>query len=58
MRRRSVRYFLSLWYGYEELPEGKEVEARVASQVELADFLGLHYSTISRLVNAVDKNQA
>jgi len=25
--------------------------------MELADFRGLHYSTISRLVNAVDKHQ-
>jgi putative transposase len=27
------------------------------SQVELADFLGLHYSTISRLVNVAAKQQ-
>jgi len=26
-------------------------------EMELADFLGLYYSTISRLVNAFDKHQ-
>jgi hypothetical protein len=48
VRRRSVRYFLLL---------SKEVGVRVASQVELTDFLGLRYATISWVVNAVDKNQ-